>query len=86
MAAVDTGSRRASALADSIAAVRHQLGPIASRRALMDSYLRESLCRLAISSPSAADAAEALETAYAMRWLELAGPEPWLETEPEFPA
>jgi hypothetical protein len=86
MSAVDPYSRRSSELLDSIAAVRHQLEPIRSRRALIDSYLRESLCRLTISSSAAADAAEVLEAAYALRWLELEGSESWPETEPELPA
>lgn len=77
MSPIDTRSRGASALAESIAIVRHQLEPIRSRRALIDSFRRESLCRLAVSSACPAYATEALETAYAMRWLELGGSVPF---------
>ena len=58
------------ALADRVALVRAQLEPIRSRVALQDSYQRESLCRLA-TALTAGSAAEVLELAYAMRWLEL---------------
>lgn len=58
-------------LADRVALVRAQLEPITSRVALQDSYRRESLCRLATTALSAGSAAEVLELAYAMRWLEL---------------
>jgi hypothetical protein len=59
------------ALADRVALVRAQLAPITSRLALLDSYRRESLCRLATTVRVAGSAAEVLELAYAMRWREL---------------
>jgi hypothetical protein len=59
------------ALADRVALVRAQLEPIRSRPALLESYRRESLCRLATTDFAAGSAAEVLELAYAMRWLEL---------------
>jgi hypothetical protein len=58
-------------LADRVALVRAQLEPIRSRVALLESYRRESLCRLAAPVFAAGSAAEVLELAYAMRWLEL---------------
>ena len=60
------------ALIDRIALVRDQLAPIHSRRALLDSYRRESLCRLASPAQDGASAVEVLDTAYALRWAELA--------------
>jgi len=60
------------ALAERVALVRAQLEPIRSRLALLDSYRRESLCRLATTEFSSGSAAEVLELAYAARWLELA--------------
>jgi hypothetical protein len=63
------------ALADRVAQVRAQLAPIRSRRALLDSYRSESLFRLATTTSASGSAAEVLDLAYAMRWLEL-------ETEP----
>ncbi len=60
-----------SALAERVAMVRAQLLPIRSRWALLESYRRESICRLAAPALSAGSAAEVLELAYAMRWLEL---------------
>ena len=71
MSALDTEFAAPPALADRVALVRAQLAPIRSRRALLDSYRRESLCRLATTALSAGSAAEVLELAYAMRWLEL---------------
>jgi hypothetical protein len=59
------------AMADRVDMVRAQLEPIRSRRALLDSYRRESLCRLAPAALASDSAAEVLELAYAMRWLEL---------------
>jgi len=50
MAALDTEFAAPPALADRVAMVRAQLAPIRSRRALLDSYRRESLCRLACGS------------------------------------
>jgi hypothetical protein len=71
MTALDTEYATPPALADRIAMVRAQLAPIRSRRALLDSYRRESLCRLAGPAQAAGSAAEVLDVAYAMRWLEL---------------
>jgi hypothetical protein len=48
-----------------------QLEPIRSRVALVDSYRRESLCRLAAPANAAGSATEVLELAYALRWLGL---------------
>jgi len=63
--------------ADRVALVRAQLEPIRSRVALLDSYRRESLCRLAATALGSGSAAEVLDLAYAMRWREL---------EPDSPA
>jgi len=71
MSAIDTEFAAQPALSDRIAMVRAQLEPIRSRRALLDSYQRESLCRLATTSQASGSAAEVLDLAYAMRWLEL---------------
>jgi hypothetical protein len=73
MAAVDTEIAAQPALSDRIAMIRAQLEPIRSRRALLDSYQRESLCRLATTAQAAGSAAEVLDLAYALRWLELEG-------------
>ena len=70
MPVADLELAAAPALADRVALVRAQLEPIRSRVALLESYRRESLCRLA-TALSAGSAAEVLELAYAMRWLEL---------------
>jgi len=71
MSAVDTELAAQPALSDRVAAIRAQLEPIRSRRALLDSYQRESLCRLATPAPASGSAAEVLDIAYALRWLEL---------------
>jgi hypothetical protein len=71
MSAVDIESAAPPALADRVAMVRAQLAPIRSRRALLDSYRRESLCRLATSAVAVGSAAEVIDLAYAMRWAEL---------------
>lgn len=71
MSAVDTEFAAQPAISDRIAMIRAQLEPIRSRRALMDSYQRESLCRLATTPQASESAAEVLDLAYAMRWLEL---------------
>ena len=80
MSAVDMEPAAPPALADRVAMVRAQLEPIRSRHALLDSYRRESLCRLATISPAVGSAAEVLDLAYAQRWQEL---EP--ETSPSDP-
>ena len=71
MSALDAEFATPPALADRVAMVRAQLMPIRSRRALLDSYRRESLYRLATTTQVAGSAAEVLELAYGMRWLEL---------------
>jgi len=71
MTALDTEHATPPALADRIALVRAQLAPIRSRTALLDSYRRESLCRLASPAQASDSAAEILDVAYAIRWLEL---------------
>jgi hypothetical protein len=71
MSALDTEFATPPALADRVDMVRAQLEPIRSRRALLDSYRRESLCRLATVAQASGSAAEVLELAYAMRWFEL---------------
>ena len=72
MPAVALEPQAPPALAERVALVRAQLEPIRSRLALLDSYRRESLCRLATTEFSSGSAAEVLELAYAARWLELA--------------
>jgi hypothetical protein len=71
MSCLDTEFAAPPTLADRVAMVRAQLAPIRSRRALLDSYRRESLCRIAATAQSPDSAAEVLELAYAMRWMEL---------------
>lgn len=71
MAILDMEFAAPPALADRVAMVRAQLEPIRSRRALLDSYRRESLYRLATPALASGSAAEVLDLAYAMRWLEL---------------
>jgi hypothetical protein len=71
MAAVDAETVTGPGLAERIALVRDQLAPIRSRRALVDSYRRESLCRLATTGHASDSAAEVLDLAYALRWAEL---------------
>jgi phosphate transport system protein len=71
MSAVDPEFAAPPALADRVAMVRAQLAPIESRRALLDSYRRESLYRLATTPVASGSAAEVLDLAYAMRWREL---------------
>ena len=71
MSAIETAIATPSAKAELVALVRAQLAPIPSRPALLDSYRRESLCRLVPSNPSADAAADVLELAYAARWAEL---------------
>lgn len=62
-----------SDLAIRVAAVRAQLAPIHSQSALLESYRREALCLLTPTRGPLGAAAEALEIAYALRWLELEG-------------
>ncbi len=71
MSTVDTEFTAPPALAERIAMVRAQLEPIRSRHALLDSYRRESLFRLATTNLASGSAAEVLDLAYALRWLEL---------------
>ena len=71
MSIPDTEFASQPALAECVAMVRAQLAPIRSRRALLDSYGRESLCNLAATANSSGSAAEILDLAYALRWVEL---------------
>jgi hypothetical protein len=85
MPAIDTDVSTRSAFADRVALVQAQLAPISTRSALLDSYRRESLCRLA-GSPTCPDSTlDVLEMAYALRWaeLEFEAPGPNIETFPE---
>jgi hypothetical protein len=68
---------------DLVAAVRAQLQPIRTRRALLDSYRRESLWRISIPALSSGSATEVLELAYAMRWAELEGETTGCEPDPK---
>jgi hypothetical protein len=76
MSAVELQLVAPQALGDRVALVRAQLEPIRSRVALLDSYRRESLCRLATTGLASGSAEEVLELAYAMRWRELAADPP----------
>ena len=60
-----------------VEAIRAQLRPVRSRVALVSSYGREAAGR-AIDGPSGRppDSVTPLQVAYALRWLELASPEP----------
>jgi hypothetical protein len=71
MSVLETELTPQPALAERVAMVRAQLAPIRSRRALLDSYGRESLCDLAVTANRSGSAAEVLDLAYAMRWVEL---------------
>jgi hypothetical protein len=71
MSALDTESLAELALEHRVALVRAQLAPIHSRPALLDSYRRESLCRLGSPAGVSDSAADVLELAYAARWAEL---------------
>ncbi|MGD0861674.1 MAG: hypothetical protein ABSA21_02805 [Candidatus Limnocylindrales bacterium] len=84
MSATETQPASQPTLTDRIALVRAQLAPIGSRRALLDSYRRESLCRLASPDPNAGSAIEVLDIAYALRWAELAPEDPRPEPD-EYP-
>ena len=60
-------------LEDRVALVLAQLAPIPSRVALLDSYRRESLCRLpAGDCPDLTT--DVIELAYARRWAQLDAP------------
>jgi len=72
MSPIETQISSQPAVADRVALVRAQLAPISSRRALLDSYRRESLCRLASPAQNGGSAGEVLDIAYALRWAELA--------------
>ena len=76
MSAVEMQLVAPQALRDRVALVRAQLEPIRSRVALLDSYRRESLCRLATMGIATGSAEEVLELAYAMRWGELESDSP----------
>jgi len=75
MSAIDVQCASPSALSQRVALVRAQLAPISTRSALLDSYRRESLCRLTADS-SPGSAVDVLERAYAMRWAELGSDTP----------
>ena len=81
MPAIETQPPTPPTLADRIALVRAQLAPIRTRRALLDSYRRESLCRLASPVPNGGSAVEVLDIAYALRWAELAPDDPAMEPD-----
>jgi hypothetical protein len=68
-------------VAERVALVRAQLAPISSRRALLDSYRRESLCRLASPTQDGGSAVEVLDIAYALRWTELAPDDPAMDAD-----
>ena len=65
---MESGTR--PGLSERVALVAAQLRPIHSRADLLDSYRRESLCRLG-SAPFSGSAAEVIELAYAIRWAQL---------------
>ena len=54
-----------------VATVHAQLEPIQTRRALLESYRRESLWRTTIPALLSGSAMDVLELAYALRWAEL---------------
>jgi hypothetical protein len=72
MSPIEAQTSSRPVVAERVALVRAQLAPISSRRALLDSYRRESLCRLASPVPNGGSAVEVLDIAYALRWAELA--------------
>jgi hypothetical protein len=80
MPALETDLATVMSPSDRVALVRAQLEPIRSRMALLDSYRRESLCRLATTATASGSAAEVLDLAYAMRWLELETETPTAES------
>jgi hypothetical protein len=60
-----------------VEAIRAQLRPVRSRGALISSYGREAAGRMIGGLPDrAAESVTPLQVAYALRWLELASPEP----------
>ena len=81
MPAIETQTPTQPTLADRIALVRAQLAPIRTRRALLDSYRRESLCRLASPTQDGGSAVEVLDIAYALRWAELAPDDPAMDAD-----
>ena len=81
MSPIEMQLQTPQALGDRVAVVRAQLAPIRSRVALLDSYRRESLCRLASPVQSAESDVEVLGIAYALRWAELAPDDPEMEIE-----
>lgn len=57
--------------------IRRQLAPVSSRSQLASSYGREAGQRATVAGPSIPDrAVTPLQVAYALRWLELATPDP----------
>lgn len=81
MSPIEAQTSSRPVVAERVALVRAQLAPISSRRALLDSYRRESLCRLASPSQNGGSAGEVLDIAYALRWAELAPDDPEMEIE-----
>jgi hypothetical protein len=71
MSSLDTEFADPPTMVERVAMVRRQLTAIPSRTALLDSYRRESLYRLAYPGQASGSAAEALDMAYALRWIEL---------------
>ena len=80
MSAIEAQVEPKPALASRIALVRAQLAPIRSRQALLDSYRRESLYRLASPASDSESAFEILDIAYALCWADLAPEEVATET------
>jgi hypothetical protein len=67
-----------------VEAIRAQLAPLRSRLALASSYGREAGHRRVDGRPTRpADPVTPLQVAYALRWLELADPEPRAAAWPE---
>lgn len=85
MCALDSEQAALQVLAGRIDLVRAQLAPIQSRGALLDSYRRESICRLASPGETSGSATEVLERAYAIRWLELESDTFVASAEPDRP-
>jgi hypothetical protein len=81
MSPIEAQTPSRPAVAERVALVRAQLAPISSRRALLDSYRRESLCRLASPTQNGGSAGEVLDIAYALRWAELAPDDPAMEAD-----
>jgi len=81
MSPIEAQTSSRPVVAERVALVRAQLAPISSRRALLDSYRRESLCRLASPTQNGGSAVEVLDIAYALRWAELAPDDPAMDAD-----